>query len=229
MKKKVNLLIVATSDYRNFLPVLLLDVKKYFLKDCDVRVCIFTDVFQAFPSAPRNYLYRIQHLPYPLPSLLRYQYFYENLNDMPQADYYFYIDADIRIVSPVTSDILSARTGTLHRGYIGSEGTPERRPDFTCAIPEGESSKYFVGSFWGFEREEFKIFLRTVTENTNTDLLSRRIPIWYDESYLNHYFHCNPPEKELPPTYHAAEDDEKKIIVSLNKDDIETFNVKYKP
>ncbi len=204
--KKVGLLIVATNKYTSFLPALLESVDRYFLKDCDVSVNIFTDkVEEVLQMGDYLSVHKIEHKPFPLATYHRFKFFEQHKNYIPKSDYYFYIDADTIITSPITSEILGERVGTTHCGYMGTRGTYETRPESVCCIADNEGTMYYGGGFWGFSSNEFWRFNTRAVEMIDIDERKGIMPVWHDESILNRYFVDNPPTVVLSPSYHYPE------------------------
>lgn len=211
--KKVNLLIIATAKYIDFLPDLINSAEKYFLKDCKVIYNVFTDrqndvreMFKNSAISKKLLTHEIDHYPWPYTTLYRYHFFKINFMEMKPSDYYFYIDADTLIKAKISSDdILGDRVGTQHCGYVGSRGTYETDPKSTSYVSTEEGKHYFGGGFWGFSFNEFVKLLDTATDMINADYENKIIPVWHDESVLNRYFIDNPPTKVLTPSYHYPE------------------------
>jgi histo-blood group ABO system transferase len=148
----------------------------------------------------------VDHNPWPSSTLHRFKFFNECEELISNYDYSFYIDADSLFVGQINpEDILSNIIGTLHP-YLGNgEGTPERNPNSTAYITNGESNQYFCGGFFGGISSEFLNLSRTIESNINKDLKNGIIAIWHDESHLNRYFLNNTPTLILPLGYAADE------------------------
>lgn len=137
---KIGLLIIATNRYREFLPSLLSDVRKYFLKNHEVEIFVFSDQ----PVDDVTYIYT-EHRPWPWMTLGRYALF----KDLPPKDYYFYIDADNRIQNPIGDEILGDRVAAEHFGFKGGKGTHETNPSSIAYISPEENYTYYWGAFQG--------------------------------------------------------------------------------
>jgi hypothetical protein len=139
---------------------------------------------------------------YPEVTLKRYHTilsFYDELKDYDQI---FWIDADMRFVALVGEEIFSSGiTATLHPGYVGERGTPERNPFSSCFIPFNAQNKYFCGGFNGGSTEAFLKMAEICADSIDIDARNGIIPLWHDESATNHYLYKYPPSKILDPSY----------------------------
>lgn len=201
--KRIALLIIATGKYDCFLPRLLKSVNKYFLKDCEVDIHVFSDKGVHYEECTGHY---VKHRPFPHTTLYRYHYFQQYKEDISNYDYYFYIDVDTEIKSEITSEILSERTAVQHCGYVGRPGTFETRIESTSFVHESlRRSQYFGGGFWGFSNEQFWQFIDNAVYMIDEDQKKNIVPIWNDESVLNKYLIMKKPTKILTPSYHYPE------------------------
>lgn len=205
---KINLLIVATNKYIQFLPALLASAEKHFLMCEELTYCIFTDKIAEMRPLQEIYgnrinLMRIEHKPWPHSTLMRYHFFDQYWYNIKDADYYFYIDADTLFTDTITKDdIIGDRVGVEHCGFVGSRGTYETRPESTSYIAPEDGSVYYGGGFIGFSNAEFRKFLDVVVKMINTDIKNGITPVHNDESVLNRYFVDYPPTKTLTPSFH---------------------------
>lgn len=206
---KVNLLIVATEKYIQFLPALVASVREHFLTDHDVCIKIFTNrIVDANIAVGHDKIkfFEVEHKPWPYTTLYRYHFFQKYMTQIFNADYYYYIDADTLIKAKITdADIFGDRVGTQHCGYVNARGTYEERKMSTSYIKPMEGKIYFGGGFWGFSHKEFWHFINKACWMINEDHNNGLIPIWHDESVLNHYFVHNSPDKVLTPSFHYPE------------------------
>lgn len=238
----VGLLIIATNKYTKFIQPLIDSADKFFLKDVkhkmlfskekDVEVIyhIFTDKTNQIIETDRKVIfYPIEHKPWPLVTLSRYETFYNNRWALLDNNYLFYCDVDMLFVDSIGKEILSKRVATLHPGYVDSVGTPERNLNSTAYIRETENNKYFAGGFNGGESDEFIKMSTKLHFNINKDLNKGIIAVWHDESHLNNYLHKNKPTVILDPGYCYPENStikyDKKLI-ALDKEHSELRGTK---
>lgn len=206
-KPKVALLIVATGKYFDlFLEPLIRSAEEFFLKDCDVTYCVFSDSKTKWrPSKTRPFsVYPVKHAPWPHATLKRFHFFKEHKERL-HADYFCYVDVDTLFKGEIRSDILSERTAVRHCGFIGKRGTYETRPESTACVGPNEGSRYYGGGFWCFSRDEFWKLVQKATWMIDTDEMNGVVPVYHDESVLNRYLIDNTPIKALSPSYHYPE------------------------
>lgn len=207
-KKNVNLLIIATNKYTKYIKPLLESADKFFLPDCNVNYCLFTDdMTMQLDSYKRKVLvWYVEHRAWPYTTLMRYHTFLSNIDSMPDADNYFYVDVDTLFKGVITAnDVISDRTVVRHCGFIGKRGPYETNPLSTSFVRPNQGLRYYGGGFWGFSKDEFYKLLYKATSMINVDADKGIIPVWHDESVLNRYMIDNPPKKELSPSYHYPE------------------------
>lgn len=209
---KVNLLIVATGKYIQFLPGLLESAEKHFLKGHDVHYCIFTDYLGGLLNAEiegKATIYPIEHKPWPWATLKRFHFFQLYQEDLPKSDYFAYVDADALFKADVGDEILGERVAVQHCGYVQElpSALPyERRKESVCHVAPGEGERYFGGGFWLFSAAEFWPLVDWCTNAINTDEFNGIVPVWHDESCLNRYLISKPPTKVLSPSFHWPQD-----------------------
>lgn len=209
--KEVALLIVATNKYVQFLEQLLDSADKFFLKECEVTFHVFTDrTLDAFDVVKnkryfeRVKIHKVEHKPFPFPTLHRFHFFQAN-RDYLQADHFFYVDVDARFCAPITDEILGERVGVQHCGYVGERGTYETNPNSLSYVAPNEGKTYFGGGFWGFSESEFWWTVDNAVDMIDADAQNGIVPVWHDESVLNRLMIDNPPDVVLSPSYHFPE------------------------
>ena len=231
---KVGLLLIATNKYDRFIQPLIDSADKYFLniepktdmisrifgKNIEVTYYIFTDSKLEFKSSRNIQVIQTSHKPWPYSTLYRYDYFHGSRWKLLDENYLYYCDADMLFVDSVGEEILSKRVGTLHPGFNGTVGTPERNPGSTSYIPLDADNKYFAGGFNGGVSDEFLSMCNKLRKNIDTDLSNNIIAIHNDESHLNNYYYSNPPTKILDSGYCYGESMDipyHKRLLALNK------------
>lgn len=194
---KTALLMIATGmKYWKYVPALLDSANEFFVEH---EAIVWSDNPYHYPTAINIIK---EPLGFPGETLYRYHTFMNHIPLLRQYDQLFYIDVDMRFVAPIGEEIFSEGiTATLHPGYVGTCGVPERRLGYQASIPSDETSTYFCGGFNGGRATDFIYMARRIRDQVDTDAESDIIPIWHDESYLNHYLHWNPPAKILDPSY----------------------------
>ena len=212
-KMKINLLIVATGKYKTYLIDLLQSVEKYFMLGQELHCCIFSDTLYYEWMNAIKYVanvdftfYYTEHKPWPHATLKRFHFFLQHRDQLPGADYLFYIDADTIFKQPIGDEILSKRTAVQHCGYVDGQNLPfETNPKSMAYVPESKSGAYYGGGFWGFESVEFWNVAHYCAQAIDFDEGNGIIPVWHDESILNKYLAACQPTLVLDPSYHHPE------------------------
>jgi histo-blood group ABO system transferase len=246
-KYNIALIIVATGNYINFIPKLLVSVKAYFFTEHNVTVYLMTEK-QDF-SEPKIQKILIKHEPWPFVTLKKYNFITEHKMKFNNADFIFLCDADLLFVSNVGEEILpnqlEKNVGVDHPGFtvrpratnlfnkalkkIGlpymkrnmrKRGPYESNLNSTAFVSKCKAGYYYTGAFVGGFKDNFLSLAETISQNVNDDLSNNIIAVWHDESHLNKYFFDNPP-KMLSASYYYPENEnlpyEKKIL-ALEKD-----------
>ncbi len=216
---KIGLLLIATGKYEKFIKPLIESANKYFLKKHEVTYFLFTDS-NNFNNEKNIIKIKKEHMPWPSPSLTRYETFVQNESIFEQMDYLFYCDIDMLFVDEIDDDILSERVATIHPGFLGNRGTPETNPESKAFIGVDEKLCYYAGGFNGGSKIEFLKMSKILDLNIKDDLKKGIIAVWFDESHTNRYFLDNPPTKILSPSYCYPESWDlpfKKKILALDK------------
>lgn len=195
----IGLLIVATGKYIQFVAPLIESANKYFCTNHKVTYFVFTDG-QA-PQAENIVSIYQKRLGWPYDTLMRFAMYAHAKNLYQNMDYLFACDADMLFENYVGDEILGARVGTLHPGYVGNKGTPEHNKKSTAYIEPGKNKCYFAGGFNGGSQEEFVKMAETIAQNIEIDLSKGIVAIWHDESQLQKYFLHHEPTVILSPSY----------------------------
>lgn len=207
VKKKVNLLVIASNKYTRFLKPLLDSADKYFLDDCEVNYCIFTDKEEEVSQDLNRpcHIFHVDHGEWPRMTLYRFHFFTLYMSEMPECDYFAYIDADTLFKAPITSEVLGDRVPVQHCGFVGKRGPYETNPKSKAYVGLREGKQYYGGGFWIFSSSEFVRLSRFAVEAIDTDKENGIVPIWHDESVLNRFLIYSPPTKVLDPGHHYPE------------------------
>jgi len=202
---KTALLIIATGwKYCNYVQPLLDSANEFFLEG-DYEAIVWTDEWnKRWPEAINI---NKEPLGFPGETLYRYHTFANHIPLLRQYDQIFYIDVDMRFVAPVGKEIFSdGITATLHPGFVGTCGTPERSMASTARIPHEWHNEYFCGGFNGGKTQSFVEMTRTIRSSVDVDAMNGITAVWHDESHLNKYLRDIPPAKILDPSYCYPED-----------------------
>ncbi len=205
---KIGLIVIATGKYHQFVPPLIDSARKHFLPGHDVKICVLRDGGMTEHYYGSDYVSRVDHLPWPLPTLMRYHWItqlYQHGINLP--DYLFYTDADMLFENTVGDEILSnGLTLTQHPGFYGK--APRELPHCNngtsnAYVPLSLRKHYFAGGFQGGKTEAFLEMSKDLSERIACDLKRHVIATWHDESNLNWYAAQNPGKvtKMLTPEY----------------------------
>jgi hypothetical protein len=110
---------------------------------------------------------------------------------------------------------------TLHPGFYGKKGTPERNPRSKAYLPIDSDNLYFCGGFFGGDSKSFIEMSKEIKKNIDEDLSAGIIAKWHDESHLNHYLFYNPPKHTLGNHFAISESEKQQFpnspIIFLDK------------
>jgi histo-blood group ABO system transferase len=200
MQKKIVLHLIATGKYERFLQGIIESARNHFLNQHQLKFVVYTDCDHILNSDDLDVItIRIEHEAWPGPTLKRFHFFSLAEEIIKSSDFSFYIDVDSKFIREVDFDDLGisqdfkGNIGTLHPGYYGQSGTPERRPLSTAFISPVKRNSYFCGGFFGGSSDQFFQLIIANRQNIDTDLSNGIVAIWHDESHLNRYFFDNPP------------------------------------
>jgi hypothetical protein len=210
---KVTLNLIATNGYTVYLNDIIESAKKHFMRDTDLSFIIYTNSINISES-DRIKVINIENEPWPAPTLKRFHYFCKAWDIIEKSDFSFYIDVDSSFrksfdfshLESILSKDEIRMVGTLHPGYYGKKGTPERRADSTAYISEAMNNRYFCGGFFGGKSSDFLKISRRLSDNIDIDLENGIIAIWHDESHINNYFLNYPPSIVLGEGFSCPEE-----------------------
>ncbi len=120
------------------------------------------------------------------------------------CDYLYYFDADTNITKDFTSDwFLGDLVGGEHfgnRGWLKNGAGYDKNPKSKAYVdPKSTLPKmYYYGAFFGGRKDKMISFCKTLREWQLEDKKIPYEPGVNDESYINAYFHYNPPTKAVP-------------------------------
>lgn len=224
---KICILLIATNKYIQFVEKLLNNIEEKFLEGHEIQCLLFTD-HEIEESSDNVRICQIEHEPWPMPTLKRYNYFIKEKDFISQFDYCYYFDVDMRISNKVGDEILGDLVATQHpyqTFYPKEQRTYDRNSNSLAYVPFGEEGEeYYAGGFNGGSTQEFLKMSEVIAERVNKDLEKQVIALWHDESHMNRYLIDNPPTVSLTPSYCFPEEQFQNIdypflakIVALSK------------
>jgi len=193
--KRVTLNLIATNNYTEFLDGIMESARNHFMKDADLSFIVYANSGNVKESKDVRVIH-VDDEPWPGPTLKRFHYFCKAEELIKESDFSFYIDVDSSFRKDLSlSDLFRVvpeenikMIGTLHPGFYGTQGTPERRPISTAYIPLDSKNQYFCGGFFGGKSSDFLKMSRNLMNSIEADLRKKIIAVWHDESHLNRYF-----------------------------------------
>lgn len=230
--KKVAILYIATGPYINFFSDFHLSSERFFLRELDKKYFLFSDI--PLEMDDENVVSnKIDKSPWPLNTLLRFEYFNSIIDSLRDFDYIFFFNANALFVSEFTSDLLpnennSGLIGVEHPGFVKKIALRkpfERRRNITCRLNIFHNGIYAQGCFNGGTAESFLKLIEMCSDATRKDLKNNLIARVHDESYLNWYFSKFNP-KILSPCYSWPEvygENSQAVIVMRDKEPLEWY------
>ncbi len=204
---KICILTIATNKYIQFVQKLYDDIAEKFLPGAQINCLLFTD--HEVESSDNVRVHQIDHEPWPIPTLKRYNYFVKEKDFILEHDYCFYLDADMRIDALVGNEILGDLVATMHpyqSFYSNEEASYDRNPESLAYVPVGQGKTYYAGGFNGGKSEVFMEMAAQIADNVLIDQEKGVTALWHDESHMNRYLIDNPPTLTLDPNYCFAEE-----------------------
>jgi len=190
-KISLGIITIATGRYYDeFIPALRKSIAIYLNHpSLDVYFYCFTDSVKQTLGVHH---FPIKHLAWPFSTLMRFHWIREQLSTLSRHDFLLYMDADMKLVSPMPSDIFKhALVAVQHPGFLEGSAPFELDRNDSAYVPPPLRKHYFQGCFWGGQTPSFEDLIERLCKQVNQDLAKAEIPVWHDESYLNHYLALN--------------------------------------
>lgn len=205
---KICILSIATNKYIQFVERLLDNIEENFLNGHEIQCLLFTD--HEVKTSDNIKVSQIEHEPWPMPTLKRYNYFVKEREFISQFDYCFYFDVDMGIINKVGDEVLSDLVVTQHpyqTFYPKEQRSYDRNQKSLAYVAQGEEGdNYYAGGFNGGSTERFLEMSEVISKRVDEDLKNGVIALWHDESHMNRYLIDNPPTLSLTPSYCFAEE-----------------------
>lgn len=213
---KIVICIIATNQYKSFVPQLTKSICEYFLLSHEIELHIFTEGIVELYEDERvkHVFHKIPAYKFPEASLYRF-HIMTSLNY--EADYLYYIDADMQIVDYVGDEILGDIVAVRHPGYfMGGWGSENVNPKSTAYLQNDKRLKYFAGGFQGGKLEHYFGAMLIMAAAIEVDRGNGIMAEWQDESHWNRHLAYNPPTVELNPSYCMPEPEWKRKAWKIN-------------
>jgi histo-blood group ABO system transferase len=199
---KVCILTIATNKYIQFVERLYNNIEENFLNGHDIECLLFTD--HEVETSDNVKVCQIEHEPWPMPTLKRYNYFIKEKQFISKFDYCYYFDVDMAIVDKVGDEVLGDLVATKHPGqsfHSINEMSYERNQNSLAYVPYDKGHTYYAGGFNGGKTKNFLEMSEVISQRVNTDLENGIIALWHDESHMNRYLIDTPPSLTLTSAY----------------------------
>jgi histo-blood group ABO system transferase len=201
---KICILTIATNKYIHFVQDLYDNLEEFFLPDYEKNCLLFTD-HEINESSDNVKIHQIEHEPWPMPTLKRYNYFIKEKDFILQHDYCFYFDVDMALQQVVRDEVLGDLVATNHfyQSCLDSSSQSfDRNPDSLAYVSSDQKTvSYYAGGFNGGKTKTFLEMSEVIANRVNEDLKKGVIALWHDESHMNRYMIDNPPTVALSPNY----------------------------
>lgn len=187
---KIAIITISTGSYNKFLSDLYESINKFFLPKHDRHFFLFSDVQHEL----WNTFIKIDALPKPLNTLLKFHYF--NKLSLDEFDLIYFFDSDSVVVDMINDEVIPDYPGEIiavEHPWQGKDSTIyERNILSTACVTDNKRIHYFQSCFFGGFADDFCKMSKQLEINTNIDLKNNIIPIWREESQFNRYCINNP-------------------------------------
>ncbi len=199
LKKSIGILYICTGPYKVFWKDFYNSFQKYFLPEYEKHYYVFTDGDKLEEEGNTEYIhyYKIENLPWPLITLLRFRFFLKAEEELKNYQFLMFVNANMVCDDYVYSKefLPDIKRGeklffTKHPGYCKEKpwNTPlDRNKKSSAYIPYNRGNIYVIGALFGGYTESFLEMTRTLDERICEDLKRGIIAKWHDESHINHY------------------------------------------
>ena len=148
---------------------------------------------------------------------------------LSDCDHIYYFDADTEINKDFGDWFIGDSVGGEHFSNRDKGEKPfDRNPKSKAYVPLDTPlpQMYYYGAFFGGRKDYVINLCKILIENQNADKLIPYEPLWNDESYLNQYFHINPPSTVVPSDKFAFEISDKGGIENTKNTSLDISNLK---
>lgn len=200
----IGIVIVATNMYFVLGVLFMKQFKHYYQGDRKIKFYFFSDTDpEAYLPEDLDYKFiQSSHSTWVDGTNSKFKNIISIEEDTKECEYLYYFDADTSIIKGFTEEwFLGDLVGGEHYGNRIFEKLPyDRNPRSKAYIPHDTQlpQMYFYGAFFGGKRERVLEFCKVLRENQLADKLINYEPGVNDESYINQYFHYNPPTYTVP-------------------------------
>ena len=195
----MGLVTIATGRYTEFVPALVASAREHLVGLGPVFV--LTDVEEVDADVT---ILPWGHMPWPLPTLLRYRAFGQYSEAFSTVDVLLYTDADMLFVDTVDVRNVNGLIAVQHPGFVdavAAELPYERRIASTACVVRGDQGTYFCGGVQGGRVADFLAAAAAIDAAVAIDEANRITATWHDESHWNRYLIDHPAATRLGAEY----------------------------
>lgn len=201
----IAILTIATGRYISLFNELEKSIFDKFLTKHNKTIFLFTDQ-DNLKLLDRVKIKKITHLPWPLNTLLRFNYFNTVIDELKNYDIIYYLDSDIVVYNTVDEEIIPINNeiiATKQYWFENTIGTYEISNKNSTAYVEKSTltaGQYCQACFFGAKTSEFITMNSVLNKNIIEDFKNNTIAVWHDESHFNKYI-LNVPCRRLHTGY----------------------------
>ena len=209
---KIAILYVCTGKYEIFWKDFYLSCEKNFIEGAEKTYFIFTDSVEVYDEKNNPNIQKIfqKDIGWPFNTLKRYEMFSRLADKLKDFDYTFFFNANLLFIEKITEEEFLPKNnerllGVIHPGFYNTPKNTwpyELDSKSTAVIDINKAQYYYQGAINGAQTKEFLQAIKTLKNNTCTDLENNIIALWHDESQWNKYLSENKNiVKSLSPSY----------------------------
>lgn len=227
-KPSVALLVIGTKKYYYHGIECINSFREFWDDSSILHPILFTDHMEDKESielGTNTQLIQIEHLPWPLTTLLRFNRFLNYKDLLSQYDYLLFVNANARANTKLGKEFLNDIVAVEHPGWYNR--SPQSFPYDNKSGSEAHINQwniryphYCQGFLQGGSSTKFLEICKYMQQKIDRDLYNNYIALWHDESYWNNALQQYQPTKLLDPGYAYPESWDlpfEKKIISLDK------------
>ncbi len=238
---KVALLYTATGPYNAFWEDFYTSFEKKFLPGYEKEYFYLTDAKEFYQmDNPRVHYYNQEHFPWPIVTLLKFHNFLKLEDQLLEFDYVFNFNANTACNTIVRAEEILPRPEmgerlvfVEHPGiYLGNlwkkpyRRAFERSRKSKCYVPYCLKSVYVIAAVGGGIATEYVKWMHEICDRLDVDLKHNVIPVFHDESCVNHYVASHNDYRLLDPGFYGPDSIADQFEIRIhNVDKAEKFDV----
>lgn len=240
----IGILYICTGPYVLFWEDFYKSFEKNFLPNTEKKYYVFTDSDKegVYASDEKNVnVIKIDNLPWPLITLLRFNTFLKIEEQLKKCDYLMFSNANIICNNTINESEFLPQLNeqlfvTCHPGYYGKKKICfpyDRNKKCLAYIPWNCGKVYVIGAMFGGTSKAFLEMTHELNYKINEDLKKNIIAKWHDESHLNRYIVGREDVKILEPEYcypygmNVTYEAKLSAVSKQEKFDVKTFKGNY--